>query len=126
MGANRYGARATGATLGIKSIWNSTGRAGGRPGKSLGNTSGKSRTIGTSFIYFSSDSASSFLGDICAIKDMAYTLANVTLTLLNMRYLSNRDFSLVATFIAAKSQSFIPVGNLNKFLIAYDHSVTPP
>ncbi|GJW22595.1 hypothetical protein Tco_0033217 [Tanacetum coccineum] len=44
-GANRYGARATGATLGIKSIWNSTSQAGGRPGNSSGNTSGKSRTI---------------------------------------------------------------------------------
>ncbi|GJT14957.1 hypothetical protein Tco_0873663 [Tanacetum coccineum] len=44
-GANRYGARATGAAPGIKSIWNSTGRAGGRPGKSSGNTLGKSRTI---------------------------------------------------------------------------------
>ncbi|GJR21118.1 hypothetical protein Tco_0969645 [Tanacetum coccineum] len=29
-GANRYGARATGAAPGTKSIWNSTGRAGGR------------------------------------------------------------------------------------------------
>ncbi|GKF06256.1 hypothetical protein Tco_0036924, partial [Tanacetum coccineum] len=44
-GANRYGARATGAAPGIKSILNSTGRAGGRPGKSPGNTSGKYRTI---------------------------------------------------------------------------------
>ncbi|GKE38427.1 hypothetical protein Tco_1461832, partial [Tanacetum coccineum] len=44
-GANRYGARATGTTPGIKSIWNSTGRAGGRPGKSSGNTLGKSQTI---------------------------------------------------------------------------------
>nr|GEU43282.1 hypothetical protein [Tanacetum cinerariifolium] len=33
------GARATGAALGIKSIWNSTWRTGGRPGKSLGKTS---------------------------------------------------------------------------------------
>ncbi|GJW26237.1 hypothetical protein Tco_0040048 [Tanacetum coccineum] len=33
-GANQYGARATGAAPGIKSIWNSTGRTGGRPGKS--------------------------------------------------------------------------------------------
>nr|GFC49792.1 hypothetical protein [Tanacetum cinerariifolium] len=41
-GAKRYGARATGAALRIRSIWNSTGRAGGRPGKSSGNTSGKS------------------------------------------------------------------------------------
>nr|GFC50141.1 hypothetical protein [Tanacetum cinerariifolium] len=41
-GANRYGARATGAALGIKSIWTSTGQAGGRPGKPLGKTSGKS------------------------------------------------------------------------------------
>ncbi|GJU25709.1 hypothetical protein Tco_1164330 [Tanacetum coccineum] len=44
-GANRYGARATGAAPGIKSIWNSTGQAGGSPDKSSGNTSGKSRTI---------------------------------------------------------------------------------
>nr|GFB73895.1 reverse transcriptase domain-containing protein [Tanacetum cinerariifolium] len=35
-GASRYGARATGAAPRIRSIWNSTGRAGGRPGKSLG------------------------------------------------------------------------------------------
>ncbi|GKF65645.1 hypothetical protein Tco_0192162 [Tanacetum coccineum] len=42
---NRYGARATGAAPGTKSIWNSTGRVGGRPGKSSGNTSGKSQTI---------------------------------------------------------------------------------
>nr|GEZ14066.1 hypothetical protein [Tanacetum cinerariifolium] len=33
-GANRYGARATGAAPGIRSIWNSTGRARGRLGKS--------------------------------------------------------------------------------------------
>ncbi|GKF94029.1 hypothetical protein Tco_0283729, partial [Tanacetum coccineum] len=45
-GSNRYGARATGAAPGIKSIWNSTGRAEGRPGKSSGKTSGKSRMIG--------------------------------------------------------------------------------
>nr|GEX23050.1 hypothetical protein [Tanacetum cinerariifolium] len=38
-GANRYGARATGAAPGIKLIWNSTGRAIRRPGKSLGKTS---------------------------------------------------------------------------------------
>ncbi|GKF67561.1 hypothetical protein Tco_0197240, partial [Tanacetum coccineum] len=44
-GANRYGARATGAAPGIKLIWNSTGRARGRPGKSSGNTSRKSQTI---------------------------------------------------------------------------------
>nr|GEY40986.1 hypothetical protein [Tanacetum cinerariifolium] len=44
-GAKRYGARATGVALGIRSIWDSTGRAGGRPGESLGNTSGKSWTI---------------------------------------------------------------------------------
>nr|GFD56305.1 hypothetical protein [Tanacetum cinerariifolium] len=41
-GAKLYGARATGAALGIRSIWNSTGRASGRPGKFSGNTSGKS------------------------------------------------------------------------------------
>ncbi|GJY51528.1 hypothetical protein Tco_0442375 [Tanacetum coccineum] len=44
-GANRYGARATGAAPRIKSIWNSTGRAGGRSGKSSGNTLEKSQTI---------------------------------------------------------------------------------
>ncbi|GJY61878.1 hypothetical protein Tco_0462535 [Tanacetum coccineum] len=33
--------RAWVAAPGIKSIWNSTGRVGGRPGKSLGNTSGE-------------------------------------------------------------------------------------
>ncbi|GKG16810.1 hypothetical protein Tco_0361767 [Tanacetum coccineum] len=31
-GATRYSARAMGTAPGIKSIWNSTGRAGGRPG----------------------------------------------------------------------------------------------
>ncbi|GJW28805.1 hypothetical protein Tco_0045680 [Tanacetum coccineum] len=36
---NRYGAQATGAAPGIKSIWNSTGRIGERPDKSSGNTS---------------------------------------------------------------------------------------
>nr|GFA08073.1 hypothetical protein [Tanacetum cinerariifolium] len=35
------------ATPGIKSIWNSTCRAGGIPGKSSGKTSEKSLTIGT-------------------------------------------------------------------------------
>nr|GFC89516.1 hypothetical protein [Tanacetum cinerariifolium] len=50
--AKRYGARATGAALGIKSIWNSTGGAGGRPGKFSGNTLGKSWTIGTSLTCF--------------------------------------------------------------------------
>ncbi|GJY72275.1 hypothetical protein Tco_0475978 [Tanacetum coccineum] len=67
-GANRYGAQAMGAAPGNKSIWNSTSRAGGRLGKSSGNTSGKSQTIGTSFIYFPSDLSSSFLADICAKK----------------------------------------------------------
>nr|GFA35037.1 hypothetical protein [Tanacetum cinerariifolium] len=41
-GAKRYGARATGATPGIRLIRNSTGRAGGRPGKFSRNTLGKS------------------------------------------------------------------------------------
>nr|GEZ49262.1 retrovirus-related Pol polyprotein from transposon TNT 1-94 [Tanacetum cinerariifolium] len=40
---------------GTRSIWNSTGRAGGIPGKSLGKTSRKSLTIGTSSSSFSSD-----------------------------------------------------------------------
>ncbi|GKF66953.1 hypothetical protein Tco_0193470, partial [Tanacetum coccineum] len=47
-GVNRYGARATGVSPRITSIWNSTGRARGRPDKSSGNTSRKSRIIGTS------------------------------------------------------------------------------
>nr|GEV10783.1 putative ribonuclease H-like domain-containing protein [Tanacetum cinerariifolium] len=41
-GAKRYGAWATGTTPGIRLIGNSTGRAGGRPGKFSGNTLGKS------------------------------------------------------------------------------------
>nr|GEU58365.1 hypothetical protein [Tanacetum cinerariifolium] len=44
-GAKRYGAPATGATPRIRSIWNSTNRDGGRPGKFSGNTSGKSWMI---------------------------------------------------------------------------------
>nr|GFC77085.1 hypothetical protein [Tanacetum cinerariifolium] len=36
----------SGTAPGIRSIWNSTGRAGGRPGKFSGNTLGKSWTIG--------------------------------------------------------------------------------
>nr|GEZ81463.1 hypothetical protein [Tanacetum cinerariifolium] len=43
-GANRYGGRATGAAPGNKSIRNSTFQVGGIPGKSLGKTSGNSRT----------------------------------------------------------------------------------
>nr|GFB65611.1 hypothetical protein [Tanacetum cinerariifolium] len=45
--AKRYGAWATGAAPGIRSIWNSTGRAGGRPSKFSGNTLGKTWTIDT-------------------------------------------------------------------------------
>ncbi|GKC85825.1 hypothetical protein Tco_1141542 [Tanacetum coccineum] len=67
-GASRYGARAIGAAPGIKSIWNSTNRAGGRLGKSSGNTSGKYQMIGTSLSCFPSDLSSSFLADICAKK----------------------------------------------------------
>ncbi|GKG02516.1 hypothetical protein Tco_0310152, partial [Tanacetum coccineum] len=52
-GANRYGARATGASPGTSSILNSTCRGGGSPGKSSRNTSGKSRIIGTSSKRFS-------------------------------------------------------------------------
>nr|GEU68623.1 hypothetical protein [Tanacetum cinerariifolium] len=40
------GAQAAGAAPGIKSIWNSTWRMGGRPGRSSGKTSGNSLTIG--------------------------------------------------------------------------------
>ncbi|GKE64781.1 hypothetical protein Tco_1518942 [Tanacetum coccineum] len=66
-GANRYGARATGVAPGIKSIWNSIGRAGGRPSKSSGKTLGKSQMI-KSLSCFPSDLSSSFLADICAKK----------------------------------------------------------
>ena len=47
-GANRYGAFATGAAPGTKSMRNSTCRVGGIPGKSSGNTSENSFTTGTS------------------------------------------------------------------------------
>nr|GEV34444.1 hypothetical protein [Tanacetum cinerariifolium] len=43
---NTAGARATGAALGIKSIWNSTWRTGGRPGRSSRKTSENSLTTG--------------------------------------------------------------------------------
>nr|GFD33807.1 hypothetical protein [Tanacetum cinerariifolium] len=59
-------ARATGAAPGTKSIWNSTCRAGGDPGKSSRKTSGNSRTIGTSSSRFSSDLSSAFLDVTCA------------------------------------------------------------
>ncbi|GJX95322.1 hypothetical protein Tco_0351120 [Tanacetum coccineum] len=77
-GANRYGARAMGAAPGIKSIWNSTDRAGGRPGKSSGNTLGKSQTIGTSFICFPSDLSSSFLALIISSWELNYKLRAFT------------------------------------------------
>ncbi|GJV15482.1 hypothetical protein Tco_1360805 [Tanacetum coccineum] len=82
-GANRYGARATSVAPGIKSIWNFTGRAGGRPGKSSENTFGKSRTIGTSLSCFPSDLSSYFLTDICAKR--SDILLPCTLEHLNMR-----------------------------------------
>ncbi|KAI3740182.1 hypothetical protein L2E82_30604 [Cichorium intybus] len=53
-GANRYGAFATGVAPGIKSILNSTCHAGGTPGRSSGNTSGKSQTSGISLMFFTS------------------------------------------------------------------------
>nr|GFC26926.1 hypothetical protein [Tanacetum cinerariifolium] len=65
---NRYGAQANSAAPGIRSIWNSIGRAGGRRGKSSRNTSRKSQTIDTSLSCFPSDLSSSFLADICARK----------------------------------------------------------
>ncbi|GJS57141.1 hypothetical protein Tco_0651925 [Tanacetum coccineum] len=48
-------ARATGAAPGIKSIWNSTWRIGGRPGRSSGKTSRNSLTTGISSSRFLSD-----------------------------------------------------------------------
>nr|GFC14973.1 hypothetical protein [Tanacetum cinerariifolium] len=44
--AKRYGPRVTGAAPRIRSIWNFTDRAGGRPGKFSENTLGKSWMIG--------------------------------------------------------------------------------
>ncbi|GKC56694.1 hypothetical protein Tco_1084292 [Tanacetum coccineum] len=44
-----------GVAPGTKSIWNSTCRIGGNPGKSSGKTYGKSRTVDTSLIRFSVD-----------------------------------------------------------------------
>nr|GEY18680.1 reverse transcriptase domain-containing protein [Tanacetum cinerariifolium] len=62
-------ARATWKAPGTRSIWNSTGRAGGIPGKSSGKTSGKSLTIDTSSSRFSSDlSLASFVRG-CATWD---------------------------------------------------------
>ena len=47
-GANRYGALATGAAPGTRSILNSICFSGGIPGSSSGNTSANSLTTGTS------------------------------------------------------------------------------
>nr|GEW76972.1 reverse transcriptase domain-containing protein [Tanacetum cinerariifolium] len=64
-----HGTHATGATHGTRSIWNSTCRAGGIPGKSSGKTSGKSLTIGTSSSLFPSDlSLASFMGSSGLIR----------------------------------------------------------
>ncbi|GKD57426.1 hypothetical protein Tco_1290813, partial [Tanacetum coccineum] len=54
-GASLYGARAAGAAPGIKSIWNSTWRTGGRPCRFSGKNSEDSLTIGISSSRFSSD-----------------------------------------------------------------------
>ncbi|GJY35349.1 hypothetical protein Tco_0420727 [Tanacetum coccineum] len=65
-GANRYDARAMGTAPRIKSIWNSTGRAGGRPGKSREILLENSRTIVRPLSVSLSDFSSSLLVDICA------------------------------------------------------------
>ncbi|GKD78274.1 hypothetical protein Tco_1340895, partial [Tanacetum coccineum] len=49
------GTQATGAILGIISIWNSTWLTGGRPGRSSGKTSRNYLTTGISSSLFSSD-----------------------------------------------------------------------
>ncbi|KAJ0483209.1 hypothetical protein HanIR_Chr13g0662401 [Helianthus annuus] len=51
VGANLYGALATGAAPGIMSIRNSTCLSGGNPGSSSGNTSGYSEITGISSIF---------------------------------------------------------------------------
>ncbi|KAL4585017.1 hypothetical protein LXL04_009630 [Taraxacum kok-saghyz] len=63
-GASLYGALAIGAAPGIKSILNSTCRFGGNPGRSSGNTSGKSQTSGMSWIFLTS----LLLSTMCAKK----------------------------------------------------------
>ncbi|KAF5793856.1 hypothetical protein HanXRQr2_Chr08g0321631 [Helianthus annuus] len=51
VGANLYGALATGAAPGMISIRNSTCLSGGNPGSSSGNTSGYSEITGISSIF---------------------------------------------------------------------------
>ncbi|KAJ0588125.1 hypothetical protein HanIR_Chr04g0170971 [Helianthus annuus] len=51
VGANLYGALATGAAPGMISIRNSTCRSGGKPGSSSGKTSGYSEITGISSIF---------------------------------------------------------------------------
>ncbi|GKA86701.1 hypothetical protein Tco_0808412 [Tanacetum coccineum] len=65
-GASIYGAHATGAALGTKSIWNLTCLAGESPGKSSGKTSGKFQSIDTSLSRFSSDFSPDFFSLMCA------------------------------------------------------------
>ncbi|GJS76761.1 hypothetical protein Tco_0726642 [Tanacetum coccineum] len=72
-GANLYGARATGATPGTKSIWNSTCHVDGSPGKSSRKTSEKSRTINTSSSRYSSSSSSDLFVGFVYIRN-AYNL----------------------------------------------------
>nr|GFB37785.1 hypothetical protein [Tanacetum cinerariifolium] len=60
-GANRYGARATGAAPGTKSIRNSTCRVGGIPSMSSGKTLRNSQTTGTSSSRFPFDLSSSLV-----------------------------------------------------------------
>ncbi|GJU47584.1 hypothetical protein Tco_1204850 [Tanacetum coccineum] len=79
-GAILYGARATGAAPGTKSMWNSTSRVGGSPGKSSGKTSGKSRMIGTSSSRFSSDLSYAFFLVTCARKTW-HPFLNILLSL---------------------------------------------
>ena len=54
VGVRRYGALATGVAMGIRSIWKSTCRAGGTPGRSSGNKSEKLQTFGMSLMSFCS------------------------------------------------------------------------
>nr|GFB34846.1 hypothetical protein [Tanacetum cinerariifolium] len=76
-GVKWYGARATGATPGIRSIWNSIGRAGGRPGNFSENTLGESWTIalGIYLAYVPYEEEFQYLAFILAILAPVIVLA---------------------------------------------------
>nr|GFC37418.1 hypothetical protein [Tanacetum cinerariifolium] len=79
-------------TPGTRSIWNSTGRVGGIPGKSLGKNSGKSLTIGTSSSRLPSDlSLASFV--VTFAKKTSHPFDKYSCALVH-EMIFNRDSSL--------------------------------